>query len=221
MKRVGILGGLGPETTAEFYLDLIRLSSRKRRPDVGIESLPLDLQKESEYISLGSHRRHYLRLLRRGACRLTRTECDFIVIPCNTVHEFYPQIVQSAGAPIVNLIDVVAKEVEKRGWQQVTLLATSRTIQTRLYQKVLARAKIEVRVPCQQDQVVLDQLIQGLVGDNRDDKQQQFLEQLIAKAGAKNIVLGCTDLQLLFPASSMVIDSMAALVEYTARLLYK
>ncbi len=81
MKKVGILGGLGPETTAKFYLDLIRLATRAKRPDVGIESLPLDLRKESEYIASGLHRRHYLRLLRQGACRLARRESDFIVIP--------------------------------------------------------------------------------------------------------------------------------------------
>lgn len=219
MKRVGILGGLGPETTAEFYLDLIRLATGKRRPDVGIESLPLDVRMESEYIASGLHRRHYLRLLRQGASRLACTESDFIVIPCNTVHEFHPQIAASVAVPVVNLIHVVAQEVQRRGWERVVLLATSRTVQTRLYQKALAEAKVEIHIPGPEEQRELDQIIQGLLGDRKEDKHQKFLEQLIARAGARNIVLGCTDLQLLFPPSETVIDSMATLVEYTVRMV--
>ncbi|MDO8504968.1 MAG: amino acid racemase [bacterium] len=219
MKRVGILGGLGPETTAEFYLDLIRLASKTRRPDVGIESLPLDLRKESEYIASGLHRRHYLRLLRQGADRLERTDSNFIVIPCNTVHEFHLQIAKSVAVPVVNLIHVVAREVQRRGWKRVVLLATSRTVQTRLYQQALAEAKVEIHIPSPGEQCELDQIIQGLLGDRKEDKHQKFLEQIIARARAKNIVLGCTDLQLLFPPSDMVIDSMATLVQYTARLI--
>ena len=219
MKRVGILGGLGPETTAEFYLELVRLATRTKRPDVGIESLPLDVRKESEYIASGLHRRHYLRLLRQGARRLARVDSDFIVIPCNTVHEFYAQISRSVGVPVVNLIRVVAQEVQRRGWKRVVLLATSRTVQTRLYQQALVKAGIEIHVPSTAEQTELDLLIQGLLGNRKEDKHQRFLEQLVMRAGAKNIVLGCTDLQLLFPPSHTVIDSMATLAEHTARLL--
>lgn len=219
MKKVGILGGLGPETTAEFYLGLVRMATRTRRPDVSIESLPLDLRKEAEYIASGLHRRHYLRLLRQGVCRLARVESNFIVIPCNTVHEFHPQIAKSAGVPVVNLIHVVAKEVQRRGWRRVVLLATSRTVQTRLYQQALTKAEVKIHVPTLEEQQELDQLIQGLLGDRKEDRHQKFLERLIANAGAKNIVLGCTDLQLLFPPSDTVIDSMATLVEHTTRLL--
>jgi aspartate racemase len=174
---------------------------------------------ESEYIASGLHRRHYLRLLRQGACRLARTESDFIVIPCNTVHEFHPQIAKSVDVPVVNLIHVVAQDVPRRGWRRVVLRATSRSVQTRLYQQALVRAEVEIHVPTSEEQRELDALIQGLLGDRKEDKHQKFLERLIAKAGAKNIVLGCTDLQLLFPPSDAVIDSMAALVEHTARLL--
>lgn len=162
-------------------------------------SLPLDLRKENEYITEGKHRRYYLNLLRSRARRLMHADSDFIVIPCNTVHEFYRQIQEAVPVPVVNLIEVVAQEVAHRQWRRVVLLATSRTVLTRLYQRALAKLNVEIYVPTPKEQKKLDKLIQGLLGDRKNDAHQRFLESLIAKAGAKNILLGCTDLQLVFP----------------------
>ena len=71
MKSViGVLGGLGPKTTDEFYLRLMELGTRMTRPAVCIWSLPLNFQKEREYIHAGKHTKYYLSLLRQGARRL-------------------------------------------------------------------------------------------------------------------------------------------------------
>jgi len=217
MKRVGILGGLGPDTTAEFYLDLIRVATTDTRPDIGIESLPLNLQKESEYISSGAHQKYYEEMLLRGARHLESSEAGFIVIPCNTVHEFHSRIASAVSVPVVNLIKVVANEVISRKWSEVILFATSRTLQTQLYQQMLRQSGVEIRVPSENEQARLDILIQGILGNRMSATHQQFLQELVEKSGTTNIVLGCTDLQLVFSEADNVIDSMSALVKHTAK----
>ena len=85
----GVLGGLGPDTTATFYLDLVDQATAEARPPICIWSLPLNLEKEAAFIATGEHREHIRKLLLEGAKLLERAGCDQIVIPCNTVHEFH------------------------------------------------------------------------------------------------------------------------------------
>ena len=225
MKQViGVLGGLGPDTTSEFYLELVRsvgekeayLSDTIMRPAVCIWSLPLDLRKEQEYISRSRHQEYYLQLMQDGARRLERAGSGRIVIPCNTVHEFHQQVSEVVGIPVTNLIEVVAQEVENRNWEKVLLLATSRTLQAGLYQRALDGLHIDLKMPQAKDQQQLDLLIQGLLGQKELKVHQDFLVRLTDQAGTSRVILGCTDLQLLFSAGDYVIDSMNALVQHTA-----
>ena len=218
-KIIGVLGGLGPETTSEFYLDLIKTAQHIRRPAVAIWSLPLNRKKEREYIASGKHSDHYLQELDRGAQRLVRAGVDFIVIPCNTVHEFHPVLTKAVSIPIPNLIDIAAREVKRRNWKRVLLLATSRTLQTKLYQTVLKKSSVRISLPTKADQKRLDVLIQKALSFGTTNDAVNFLKALQEKAGTKNILLGCTDLQLLLPPSKQIIDSMHELVLHTAMLI--
>lgn len=218
-KVVGVLGGLGPETTSAFYLDLIKAAQDVRRPAIAIWSLPLNRKKEREYIASGKHRKHYLEELGRGAKRLIRAGVDFIVIPCNTVHEFHSILTEIFSIPIPNLIDIATKEVKRRKWKEVLLLATSRTLQTKLYQKSLKKSGIKISLPTRTEQKKLDTIIQRALSFDTTKNDTKFLAALRNKSGIKNTLLGCTDLQLLLPSSKEVIDSMHELVLHTAQLV--
>ncbi|MEK7084457.1 MAG: amino acid racemase [Patescibacteria group bacterium] len=220
MKRIGILGGLGPDTTAIFYTHVAHAVAARcgTRPPIHVESLELNLTKEGDYINCGRHKRYYLKQLLDGSQKLERTQSDFVVIPCNTVHEFHEQIAEKISVPVVNLIDVTAREVIRRGWKKVMLLATSRTVHQRLYHDVLLERGIDIHVPSPEDQKHVDDLIRGLLGNRRNANHQKFLTKIITKAETRHIVLGCTDLQLLFPPSEDVVDSTQVLMEHTVNL---
>ena len=92
MKKVGIIGGVGPETTAEFYLDVIFSCQEKNktaRPNIIISSIPLPYQIEEDLImrNVGSER--YIPYLTAEAQRLEKAGADFIVMPCNSLHIFH------------------------------------------------------------------------------------------------------------------------------------
>lgn len=213
----GILGGLGPKTTATFYLDLIKNATLDARPGVCIWSLPLDLEKERRFIEEGTHKKHYLKLLRNGVKALEKAGCTQVVMPCNTVHEFHAELQRIVSIPFPHLIEIVAKELKKRKWKKVLLLATSRTIKTRLYQDALQSSETTLILPSLADQKKLDRLIQGLLSPLGLSKQQEFLQSLIRKSEAQKVLLGCTDLQLILSPSKDVVDSMQCLVDFTAR----
>ncbi|MBI2427097.1 MAG: amino acid racemase [Candidatus Kerfeldbacteria bacterium] len=222
MKRIGILGGLGPETTAEFYTRVQELVKQEERPDLLIMSLPISRAKEARYIAVGEYREYYREALLRGAVRLERSGCTEIVIPCNTVHEFHADIACAVKIPVANLLTIVAEEVKRRGARAALVLATSQTIRMRLYQNALTRVEVEVHVPSAREQASLDQCILALLSNERSKKAKakagtkRLLERIRERTGVSTTVLGCTDLQLVIRPSEHVVDSMEALAQYTA-----
>ncbi len=220
MKKsiIGVLGGLGPQTTAEFYQALVDQATVKTRPATCIWSLPMNLKNEQEYIASGKHTDYYLNLLTDGIKRLTKAGCTQIVIPCNTVHEFHSQLNQLNNIPVANIIELTTKEVANRKWESCLMLMTSRTRTTQLYQNALTRRKVKVILPTLEEQLQLDQMIMGLLGPANNQKCTQLINQISKRINCQRIVLGCTDLQLICPPSFNIIDSMSELVKHTVKL---
>ncbi len=216
---IGILGGLGPQTTAEFYKTLIECATTRSRPAVCIWSLPMNLQKEKEYIATGQHTAYYLRRLSDGLHRLTLAGCSHVVIPCNTVHEFHTRLLAETPAAIANIIDLTADEVVRRGWTSCTVLMTSRTRTTGLYQRAMGDRHITVHLPTMMEQHQLDRVILGLLGNQTQPACERFLARMLRRIGCPHVVLGCTDLQPVCLPSQQVVDSMQVLAERTATLV--
>ncbi len=221
MKKsiIGVLGGLGPQTTAEFYQALVDQTTVKTRPAICIWSLPMNLKHEQEYIASGKHTDYYFNLLTDGIERLTKAGCTQIVIPCNTVHEFHSRLNQLNNIPVANIIELTAKEVANRKWESCLILMTSRTRTTQLYQNSLTRRKVKVILPTLEEQLQLDQMIMGLLGPANNQKCTQLINQISKRINCQRIVLGCTDLQLICPPSFNVIDSMNELVKFSVKLV--
>lgn len=217
-QPLGVLGGLGPKTTAEFYERLVAEATTGERPAVCIWSLPMNVEKEAKFIARGDFRGYFLHQLRDGTSRLLRAGCRRIVIPCNTVHEFHCELSRCSPVPITNLIEVVADEAVSRGWDRVALLTTSRTRRTRLYQKALARRGIGWVFPSEEEQVWLDDLIRGILGNVKASCQERLLCELIERMGETHVVLGCTDLRVS-GNSLEVIDSMQVLASHSAGMI--
>lgn len=213
---IGILGGLGPATTAHFYLSLINHVADPVRPNVVIVSLPIDTEKEARFISAGEEQNHFRHHLLEGADRLVKAGCDRIVIPCNTVHLFHAEIMKSVSIPVSNIISLTASEVLHRGWVRAVLLATSQTVRSKLFQSAFAGTACVLCLPSQHHQQRLDDLIKGLLKKENGANVTALLSEITAAAGTDCLILGCTDLQLAITPSDSVVDSLQTLVEDTA-----
>lgn len=89
MKTVGIIGGLGPQTTAEFYLELVFSSykiHKTSRPPMLIWNVPLRYRIEQDLITRAKGEERYLPYLTDAAKRLEAAGADFLVMPCNSLH---------------------------------------------------------------------------------------------------------------------------------------
>lgn len=225
LKTVGVLGGLGPETTSHFYMDVVSLCKEKgfsERPPILIWSIPLPYNMEKEFIINGKGIELYLPFLIEGARKLEKAGADFLVIPCNSVHIFIEEIRGAVQIPVLSIVEETVSFLIEKNVNHVGLLATTVTIQHNLYASALEKKHIVMSVPDVEQQEKLNRLIQKLVQNGVSVTDQNTLLELIqvfADNGVKTVLLGCTDLQLLVSnhPTTFIYDTMRILVEATVR----
>ena len=225
MKTVGIIGGLGPETTAKFYLEVIRLCLAKdqfQRPPILIWSVPLPYQIEKETIIQTKSEERNIPYLIETAQKLEKSGADFLVMPCNTLHIFIEEIRKAVSIPVLSIIEETVNFFKNKNVKRVGLLATSITINHNLYSRKLSENGIKEIIPDQKEQINLNQIIHRIVMNRYSDKDKKTLDDIIdnfSKKGLKIIILACTDLQILVSNHSdiEIYDTMEILAEATVQ----
>lgn len=199
---IGVVGGMGPYATVDFYKRLVDAFPTEKdwqKPRILIDSystIPsrvravLYHEKEDEVIEGISE--SVSNLIRFGATK--------IIIACNTAHIFLQEVVrripESQGI-IINIIEAAARNVAKRGYKQVHLLASEGTIQTGIYETVFSRMNIEVINSTREQLIRIRKLIED-VKQNKvsDESLQEFQTMINQSEGVK--LLGCTELPVLY-----------------------
>lgn len=236
MKTAGIIGGMGPGTTADFYKDINGLAETQgamNRPELLIWNIPLDYAVEQELLVHETGLEKYLPLLKEGAIKLEKAGSDFLVVPCNTVHELFDEFSSEVDIPFLHIVDETVKTLQRRDVGEIGLLATGQTIGSNLYQGFLDEAGIGYSVPNDDDQDHLNDIVARLVtgegaaaaknGEQSEDAKwlNGLVDGYVSKAGA--VVLGCTDFHIMLEARDpgTVIDSMHELAVATVDKIYE
>lgn len=208
MKTVGVIGGLGPETTSEFYLDIIFSSyelNKEQRPGIIISSVPLPYKIEEEVITKNKGIERCIPFLTSEAKRLEKAGADFIVMPCNTLHVFINELRNSVSIPVLSIIEETIKFIKKKNFTKIGIIATPAAIKNGLYQDAFEDNGVNYITPNDSQQTKMGKIILNLVkgGENKEDKKE--LNKVIKSLEEKNVdcvLLACTDLQLLKPTHS-------------------
>lgn len=223
MKTVGIIGGLGPETTSEFYLDIVFSCQKKdktARPAVIISSVPLPYQIEEDAIAKNVGIERCLPFLITEAQRLEKAAADFIVMPCNSLHVFIEEIRKSVSIPVLSIVEETVKFLQKNNFKKVGIVSTSATIKNKLYENAFAQNNIGYEMPDDFQQAKMGKYILNLVTGQQNNKDREGLIQIIGEfenKGVDCVVLACTDLQLLIPQHQnlKIFDTMKILADAT------
>lgn len=224
-KTIGVLGGMGPESTAIFYHALIQQCQKQYGaqydqdyPEIFIYNLPIPdvvegLDKPEETLAQ----------LIKGAQKIDTIGVDFMVMPCNTAHYFYPGMAKSISIPFICIFLATAKKIKAKGYKKVGFLATQTTIKYKSYDKDFEKNDIELILPDQTDQESLTKIIMNILAGHKleSDKDciKQIIERLKAK-GAESVVLACTDLPILLKQEDVemeVFDTVEILAEATVQ----
>src|SRR3990167_1095113 len=223
MKSVGIIGGLGPETTAEFYLDVVFSCHKKDktvRPLIVIASVPLPYRIEEDLIMRSEGAERYIPFLINEARRLEKSGVDFIVMPCNSLHVFIEQIRDSVQVPVLSNVEETVALLKKNKFKKVGIVSTSATIKNKLYETAFEKSNIEYATPDDFQQAKMGKFILNLVTGQQKNTDREELIKIINDFEKKNVdcvALACTDLQLLIPKhhTLKIFDTMKIFADAT------
>lgn len=223
MKTVGIIGGVGPETTAEFYLEVIfgcQQRNNTQRPAMLIWNVPLAFQIEEDLLLHAEGEERYIPYLVEAAEKLESAGSDFLVMPCNTLHIFIGEIRKAVHIPVLSIVEETAKLLKHKGVEKVGILATPSSLRRNLYEEELKKHGIEQVLPDGFDEAKLGKMISNIVLNRHANKDRESLLKVVKNFQSKNVdtvILACTDLQLLIPhlPRMEILDTMKILADTT------
>jgi aspartate racemase len=225
-RRLGVVDGLGPHTTARFYAMLCenhRALTGGSYPDVLVHSISVQ-RHLVDAISAGSLRpahQEALRHLVTRTCRsLAGSGADVIAVACNAT-----TIDPAMVAPTcIGMVEATCRALQRRNVGRVGLIASSIMMSSAGYERALAEVGITVVAPAPRDQQIIDRFIESLQWSRTPVAVPEEFIRVITKLSddVDALVLDCADLYAVVHtemAGKPVIDSVSALVEESCRLL--
>ena len=203
MKKIGLVGGTGPESTLMYYKELNtridQLTNEKAMPDLAIESV--DFRKAWAYVSSGEKDKLADYLSEKVSC-LKSTGCEVISLTAGTMHLVINEIEKKTGVSLVSIPKAVADEAVIKGYTKVGLLGTIFTMEQDYMKKDLIDAGIEVCIPDKEDRElvakrIFEELELGIVKEETLKEFQDLISKMKNGQGIQAVILGCTELPLL------------------------
>ncbi len=155
-----------------------------------------------DFISNDQSRGEALEILKRRVGEANKLNISCISIACNTAHILLPQLQVVSKAPFVSMIEETVKQIHKDSRGKVGLIGTPSTIQYGLYQTALEEYGISVLVPSKRQLAILETIIRNVLAGKileRDTKKLQTIGDSFITKGVEALILGCTELPLVFP----------------------
>lgn len=203
MQKIGIVGGLGPESTLDYYKGIIQAfaqtSGGYNYPQIFIHSLSLG--QVLEMLAAGAWER-LADLLVDSLQALHRAGAQFAAIAANTPHLVFDQVQARSPLPLISIVEAVCARARGLGLRRPGLLGTRTTMQSDLYQRCFAPQGMTVLTPGEEDQELIQQRLMTEIelGIFKDSTRQELLDivrRLQQAQGIDSVILGCTELPLI------------------------
>lgn len=225
---IGVLGGMGPQASHEFYRLLIEGARRRygakhnnEFPEILLDSVPVP-----DFLADTKTMEEAAEMLEDRVRRLTDYGVSTITMACNTACILSDRLQKQTSVPFVSVIDEVVRNVVSDR-RTVLLLASPTSLRLGLYQLQLAHFGVPFAVPKRRDFKEIEFIIRGVLEEeNRDllmHKLVKLMERYVEKEKIGGIVLGCTELPLVFPTNYRlpVYSSLSILAESILKRYYR
>ena len=200
MKKLGVIGGLGPMATAYFLQLLVQMTEARtdqEHIEVLLHSKP-QIPDRTRFI-LGQSREDPLPQMVEIGRELAGQGAELIAVPCVTAHYFQKKLEDSIGIPVVDTIRETALSLKAAGVTQAGILATDGTIESGLFQRAFAGEGISAMLPDRAGQQAVMQIIYQNVkaGQPVDSAAFWRVAEGLFGQGAQAVLLACTELSLV------------------------
>lgn len=205
MGIVGLVGGLGPESTIDYYRRLLDGWSKldaSTSPSIVIDSLDVQLALRL----VANDRPALIDYLSQSVQRLAGAGADFIAMTANTPHIVFDELAARSPVPLLSIVETCADEARRRGLQRLALIGTRFTMEAPFYPEVFARRGLTIVTPTVAEIARIHERYIGqlLAGDFRDETRAEIIsviERLRRDERIEGVILGGTELPLLLRAA--------------------
>lgn len=217
MKTIGLVGGTGWISSAEYYRIINEETNRREGGLVSARCILYSLNYgDIDNFNRLQDKDGVFRLILDASEKLIQSGADCIILCANTLHQFVDRLLNKIDVPVIHIAQSTAVEIRRQGMNTVGLLGTQQTMEMDFYKSVLKDNNIEVLVPEPDDRVFIqntisDQLLKGIFSE---ESRLRFIEicQDLRMKGAGGIVLGCTEIPLLLKQPDINIPLFNTLV---------
>ena len=203
MKKIGIIGGIGPESTIEYYRMLIKLFQAKldtnHYPELLLQSI--DMTEMLDYVSK-DQLNELVEFLKKKIDILEQSNIDFVALASNTPHLVFDKLSESVNVKMISIVEETCKAILKTKIKRVGLLGTKSTMSKGFYQNVAKENGIEMVIPNEENQnyiheKYMGELVFNHIHSNTKKRLIQIVNELKDKEQIEGIVLGGTELPLI------------------------
>ena len=199
MKTIGIIGGMGPQATAELYMAVVGIFQSRfgARYDADFPPMLIHSVPVPEVVERLEDERALADMLCASARTLEAGGAEVLAVACNTAHVVYPQVAAAVGVPVLELPTLAAAAVAQAGYRRMGLLAPGLTLDRGLYRGPCASLGLELVEPSVQQRAALTEIIMAVLAGDELGLARASMAALLdefAAAGADSALLGCTDL---------------------------
>ena len=220
-RRVGLVGGLGPESTIDYYrriLERWRRDDPASAPSIVIDSL--DVGRALQLVA--TDRTALVDYLFSSVQRLAAAGVDFIAMTANTPHIVFDELASRSAVELLSIVEVCAEEARQLGLRRLLLLGTRFTMEAAFYPTVFARRALEVVTPDERDrhwihERYIGELLEGVFREETRAELTALAERMRREQQVDGVILGGTELPLLLPGARIAglpaLDTTALHVE--------
>ncbi|MGN1283405.1 MAG: aspartate/glutamate racemase family protein [Limosilactobacillus sp.] len=204
MQKLGIIGGIGPEATMNYYAAIIKryqqyVGTDKDLPALTIESI--NMYHLFELLDAGGYD-EAATYVSAAANRLLKAGCDFGLMCGNTPHLLFEQIQSRTALPLLSIVQTAVVEAEQQKLHRLALLGTKFTMQHDFFAQPFRAAGIKISLPNAEQQAlihqkIVDELENGIVKSSTKEQLLAIINQLAQDNQLDGVVLGCTELPLI------------------------
>jgi aspartate racemase len=203
LKTLGIIGGIGPESTIDYYRTIIALCRARKAdgsyPPILINSI--DLQRVLAMVEDGDLA-GLTEWLLRELQKLERAGADFAIMASNTPHIVFDDLEQRSPLRLISIVAATCETAKRSGLKQLALFGTKFTMQGRAYRDVFSRSGIAVAVPDLPDQdyiheKYMSELVAGTFLPETRAGLLAIVDRLVEQTGIDGVILGGTELPLI------------------------
>ncbi len=201
--KIGIVGGIGPVSTIDYYRDIIEKyrerSGKDEYPDIVIDNVNMP-----NLVKAFSENNHYkvIKIVAKAINNLDAAGADVIAIASNTPHILYYEIAKKTKLPIISIVDATGDYIFEKDYSKVLILGTEFTMKSGLYDMALGLRGIESVTPDHEDiealhQIIFPNLENGIVIPEDKEKMINIVNKYIVNNQVDSVILGCTEIPLM------------------------